>query len=94
MNYEIYRDFTKKNAKLFDENLEEISNQYKIDKKDGSQFFYDQTNVDEKMYLSTIMTPQQEVVLERSTQNVLVQKIANLAGTGKTMCHFRRQWIS
>ncbi len=28
MNYEIYRDFTKKNAKLFDENLEEISNQY------------------------------------------------------------------
>ena len=88
MNYEIYRDFTKKNAKLFDENLEEISNQYKIDKKDGSQFFYDQTNVDEKMYLSTIMTPQQEVVLERSTQNVLVQKIANLAGTGVDIVSF------
>ena len=90
MNYEIYRDFTKKNAKLFDENLEEISNQYKIDKKDGSQFFYDQTNVDEKMYLSTIMTPQQEVVLERSTQNVLVQKIANLAGTGEDNVSFQK----
>ena len=90
MNYEIYRDFTKKNAKLFDENLEEISNQYKIDKKDGSQFFYDQTNVDEKMYLSTIMTPQQEVVLERSTQNVLVQKIANLEGTGEDNVSFQK----
>lgn len=90
MNYEIYRDFTKKNAKLFDDNLEEISNQYKIDKKDGSQFFYDQTNVDEKMYLSTIMTPQQEVVLERSTQNVLVQKIANLAGTGEDNVSFQK----
>lgn len=90
MNYEIYRDFTKKNAKLFDDNLEEISNQYKIDKKDGSQFFYDQTNVDEKMYLSTIMTPQQEVVLERSTQNILVQKIANLAGTGEDNVSFQK----
>ncbi|MCI9087604.1 MAG: AAA family ATPase [Clostridia bacterium] len=90
MNYEIYRDFTKKNAKLFDDNLEEISNQYKIDKKDGSQFFYNQTNVDEKMYLSTIMTPQQEVVLERSTQNILVQKIANLAGTGEDNVSFQK----
>lgn len=90
MHYEIYRDFTKKNAKLFDENLEEISNQYKIDKKDGSQFFYDQTNVDEKMYLSTIMAPQQEVVLERSSQNILVQKIANLAGTGEDNVSFQK----
>lgn len=89
-SYEIYRDFTKKNAKLFNEDLEEISSQYKIDKKDGSQFFSDQTNVDEKMYLSTIMTMQQEVVLDRSTQNVLVQKIANLAGTGEDNVSFQK----
>lgn len=89
-SYEIYRDFTKKNAKLFNDDLEEISSQYKIDKKDGNQFFSDQTNVDEKMYLSTIMTLQQEVVLDHSTQNVLVQKIANLAGTGEDNVSFQK----
>ena len=89
-SYEIYRDFTKKNAKLFNANLEEISSQYKIDKKDGNQFFSDQTKVDEKMYLSTIMTLQQEVVLDHSTQNVLVQKIANLAGTGEDNVSFQK----
>lgn len=89
-SYEIYRDFTKKNAKLFNSDLEEISSQYKIDKKDGNQFFSDQTKVDEKMYLSTIMTPQQEVVLDHSTQNVLVQKIANLAGTGEDNVSFQK----
>lgn len=89
-SYEIYRDFTKKSAKLFNDDLEEISSQYKIDKKDGSQFFSDQTNVDEKMYLSTIMTIQQEVVLDRSTQNVLVQRIANLAGTGEDNVSFQK----
>ncbi|MCI8641842.1 MAG: AAA family ATPase [Clostridia bacterium] len=89
-SYEIYRDFTKKNAKLFNEDLEEISSQYKVDKKDGNQFFYDQTNVDEKMYLSTIMTPQQEVVLDNSDQNALVQKIANLAGTGEDNVSFQK----
>lgn len=89
-NYEIYRDFTKKNAKLFNESLEDISNQYKIDKKDGSQFFYEQTNVDEKMYLSTIMSLQQEVVLDSTTQNVLVQKVANLAGTGEDTVSFQK----
>ncbi|MCI9246127.1 MAG: hypothetical protein HFJ30_03210, partial [Clostridia bacterium] len=89
-SYEIYRDFTKKNAKLFDVNFEEISSQYKIDKKDGNQFFSVQTKVDEKMYLSTIMTTQQEVVLDNSTQNTLVQKIANLAGTGEDNVSFQR----
>ncbi len=89
-SYEIYRDFTKKNAKLFNDDLEEISSQYKVDKKDGNQFFSSQTNVDENMYVSTIMTQQQEVVLDNSTQNVLVQKIANLAGTGEDNVSFKK----
>lgn len=89
-SYEVYRDFTKKNAKLFNDDLEEISSQYKVDKKDGNQFFSSQTNMDEKEYLSTIMTPQQEVVLDQSTQNVLVQKIANLAGTGEDNVSFQK----
>ena len=88
--FEIYRDFHKKNANIFDDNLEDISSKFKIDKKDGNQFFYEQTGVDEKTYLSTIMSPQQEVVLDKQTQNILVQKIANLAGTGDDKVSFQK----
>lgn len=88
--FEIYRDFRKKNAKVFNDNFEDISSQFKIDKKDGNQFFYDQTGVDEKTYLSTIMSPQQELVLDKQTQNILVQKIANLAGTGDDKVSFQK----
>ena len=42
--YEIYRDFKKKNPKIFNENIEDISNQFPIDKSAGNQFFYAQTN--------------------------------------------------
>ncbi len=80
--YEIFRDFHKKNPKVFNGNLEDISNEFKIDKKDGNQFFYEQTGIDEKMYISTIMTPQQEVVLDNSSKNNLLQKVANLGETG------------
>ena len=80
--YEIFRNFHKKNPLVFNGNLEDISNEFKIDKKDGSQFFYEQTGIDEKMYISTIMTPQQEVVLDNSSKNNLLQKVANLGETG------------
>ena len=89
-NFEIYKDFHKKNVKIFNDNLEDISAKYKIDKKDGNQFFYEQTGVDEKTYLSTIMLPQQETVLDKDSQSILVQKVANLAGTGDDKVSFQR----
>lgn len=88
--FEIYRDFHKKNPKVFNGNLEEISNQFEIDKKDGNQFFYQQTGIDENTYLSTIMSMQQEVVLSQQSQNILVQKLANLAGTGNDKVSFQK----
>lgn len=87
---EIYRDFHKKNPKIFDENIEDISHEFKIDKKDGSQFFYEQTGVNEQTYLSTILTAQQDVVLDRSSQNILLQKVANLGGTGDDKVSFQK----
>ena len=57
--FEIYRDFHKKSPKVFNSNLEEISRQFKIDKKDGNQFFSQQTGVAEQVYTFTVMTAQQ-----------------------------------
>ena len=89
-HFEIYRDFHKKNPKIFNSNLEEISHEFKIDKKDGNQFFSQQTGVTEQIYTSTIMTEQQEIILEKQEQNILIQKIANLAGSGDDNVSFQK----
>lgn len=88
--FEIYRDFNKKNPTIFNDKTEDISNDFKIDKKDGNQFFYEQTGIDEKTYLSTIMSVQQEVVLDNQSQYTLIQKLANIAGTGEDKVSYQK----
>ena len=88
--YEIYRDFNKKNPKIFNENSEDISKEFTIDKKIGNEFFYDQTKVDEDLFISTVGILQKEVELEKNNQNYLVQKLANLVGTGEDNISFKR----
>ena len=80
--FEIYRDFNKKKPKIFNSELEDISKQFDIVKKDGIPFFYEQTNMDEAMFTSTVLSMQKEVKLNSQDQSVLIQKLANLAGTG------------
>ena len=88
--FEVYRDFRKKNPKIFNEEMEDISKEFNIDKNRGNEFFYEQTKVDEPLFLSTILVNQQEVKLEKQEQNVLIQKIANLVGTGDDNVSFKR----
>ena len=88
--YEIYRDFKKKNPKIFNENKEDISKDFNINKLKGNEFFYEQTKVDEELFLSTVVVGQQEVKLEKQEQSMLVQKIANLVGTGDDNISYNR----
>ena len=87
--YEVYRDFKKKNPKIYNENMEDISAQFPIDKNTGNTFFYEQTKVDEELFLSTLVTNQQETRLQQGEQGILVQKIANLVGTGEDNVSFK-----
>lgn len=80
--YEVYRDFTKKSPKVFNKYSEEVTNEYEIDKNLGSKFFYEQTKVDKELFLSTVVSEQQKVKLNKNNQYVLVQKLTNLIGTG------------
>lgn len=64
--YEIYRDFKKKNPKIFNEKMEEISKEFNIDKTKGNQFFYEQTGVDEELFLSTLVVGQTETKLRKT----------------------------
>ena len=88
--YEVYRDFKKKTPKIFNERKEDISKEFNIDKTKGNEFFYEQTKVDEDLFLSTIVAGQQEVKLGKQEQSMLVQKIANLVGTGEDNVSFKK----
>ncbi len=88
--YEIFREFNKKNPQIYDENLEEISKKFNIDKTNGNQFFYEQTNVDENLFKSTIVSEQQEIKLEEKEQNQLIQKMTNIISTGEDNISFQK----
>lgn len=88
--YEIFRDFNKKNPKIYNDKLEDISDRFETDKKDGSKFFIEQMGIDKQMYLSTVVSTQEEVRLDEKNQNMLIQKIANLAGTGEDNVSYKK----
>ena len=88
--FEIYREFSKKNPKIFNIKLEDISKQFNIDKNKGNEFFYEQTKIDEELFLATSAILQEEVRLEKNTQNNLIQKITNIVGTGSDNVSYKR----
>lgn len=88
--YEVFRDFNKKNPKIYDEELNDISKEFTIDKTYGNQFFTEQTKIDEDTFLSTLVSMQQEVKLGKQEQNTLLQKMANLAGTGEDNVSYKK----
>ncbi|MBO5413638.1 MAG: AAA family ATPase [Clostridia bacterium] len=88
--YEIFRDFNKKNPKIYNERLEDISKEFNINKLTGNEFFIEQTKIDENMFLSTLVSMQQEVKLDKTSQNVLIQKVANFASTGDDNISYKK----
>ena len=88
--YKVFREFKKKNPQIYNENLEDISNTFNIDKSTGNKFFHDQTGIDEELFSSTIASFQNEIKLEEKEQMVLVQKMSNLASTGEDSISFQK----
>ena len=88
--FEVFREFSKKNPKIYNKNLEEISKNFNIDKNKGNQFFYEQTKIDEDLFLSTNIVEQQAVVLDSNNQNLLTQKIANILSSGEDNISYKK----
>ena len=88
--YKIFREFGKKNPKIYNNNMEDISKQFSIDKNRGNQFFFEQTKIDEVTFFSTAVSQQQQVVLNANEQNVLTQKIANILSTGDDNISYKK----
>lgn len=88
--YEIFREFKKKNPVIYNEFGEDISKQFKADKTKGISFFEEQVGIDETTFSKTAMISQQEIKLEKSDTNNLVQKISNLVSTGDDQISFQK----
>ena len=88
--FEVFRDFSSKNPKIYNENLEDISKDFTIDKTYGNLFFTEQTGMDESTFLSTLVSMQQEVKIDQNSQNSLLQKIANMVGSGDDNISYKK----
>ena len=94
--YEVFRDFTKKSPVLYNERAEDITKEYSSNKKSGSSFFEEQTGIDEKTMMSSMISEQGEVTINQADENFVIQKIANMAETGdeKISYEFAQKIIS
>jgi len=88
--FEVYRDFNKKAPQIYNTQMEEISSQFKIDKRQGNQFFIEQTDIDEGTFVSTAFAMQREVKLDNNTQSNLLQKVANLTESGSEDISYKK----
>ncbi len=81
--YQVYRDFTKKNPQIFDKSGNDVSKMYTVDKTYGNQYFLEQTKVDQELFNMSQVIMQQEVKLDEKKQNTLIQKASNIMSTGE-----------
>lgn len=88
--YEVFREFKKKSPKIYNEDLEEISKNFTIDKTNGNRFFTEQTGVEEDLFTSTIVSMQNETKLEEKEQISLLQKLSNLVTTGEDNLSYQK----
>lgn len=88
--YEVFREFNKKNPKIYNEKNEEISKDFNIDKNKGNQFFFEQTNIDEDTFYSSSLVEQKEVVLESASRRNITQKMSNIISTGEDNTSYKK----
>ena len=88
--YEVYRNFTKKNPQILDSNGNDVSKKYTIDKTYGNKFFSEQTKVDEELFNMAMTMEQQEVKLDEKKQNSLIQKLSNIMLTGEDDVSYKK----
>lgn len=90
--YEVYRDFKKKSTIIYNQNKEDISKEFKVDKSKNIDFFVEQTSIDESTFLSTAISEQEGIRLKPNDQNGIVQKISNLINTGDDNISYKKSF--
>ncbi len=90
--YEVYRDFKKKNPVIYDNNQQDISKDFEIDKLRGIEFFTEQTGIDEETFFNTAISEQEGTRLSKNGQNGIIQKLSNMASTGDDNISYKKSF--
>ena len=89
-SFEVYREFKKKSPIIYNEKMQDISKDFKIDKTKGIDFFTEQTGIDEETFNSTVIIEQEGVRLNKSNQSSIIQKISNVVSSGDETVSFKK----
>ena len=89
-SFEVYREFKKKSPIIYNNKMQDISKEFKIDKAKGIDFLVEQIGIDEDIFNSTAIIEQEGVRLNKTSQNNIVQKISNIVSSGDETISFKK----
>lgn len=88
--YEIYREFKKKTPIIYDQQKNDITKNYPIDKNKESTFFIEQTGITEENFLSSCVAEQEGVRLSTNMKNSIIQKLSNIVSSGNENISYKK----
>ena len=88
--FEVYRDFNKKSPEIYNNFGDDITALYNVGKNKEIPFFYEQTKIDEELFVNSTAVMQNEVRIDKSTQNMIIPIISNLATTGADNISYKK----
>jgi DNA repair exonuclease SbcCD ATPase subunit len=88
--YEVFRDFEKRKATIYDKKGNDITSSFSQEKNKGSNFFIDQVGLDEKLFMASNIAGQAKVKLDEASQGNLVHKLSNLVTTGDDQINYKK----
>lgn len=88
--FEIYRNFKNKELTIYNNFGDNITPLFNVEKNKEIPFFYEQTNVDEDLFLNSTEIIQNEIKIDKVNQNLIIQKLSNLATTGNDNISYKK----
>lgn len=80
--YFVFRDFANKKIQILNDNYEDVTSNYGMDKARGSLFFMEQTGVNEDLFRSTYLLEQGQSKLDKNRESMLIHSVTNILSTG------------
>ncbi len=88
--YTVFRDFNRNNCKVYDENGNDITNEFSKDKSRGSEVGLVHFGVDEETFINTLFVNQNATSVELTSQKSIMQKLTNILQSGQENVSFEK----
>lgn len=88
--YTVFRDFNRNNCKIYDENGNDITNEFNKDKSRGSEVGLTHFGVDEETFMNTLFVNQNSTSVELTSQKSIMQKLTNMLQSGQENISFEK----